>query len=528
MKYSFYIFLSAMILLACQEDTFLSDGEVFPEKTEPNGLTYPEVTNAREFSFVATGAPSLNAGGLIPTFEILEVRGPDGSAIPVDTVEKYISISNPEVRDSIMFQLESAPITEEGDTIFSYSGTNTRGMGTVTIAGSNPFSYGTYNFDIRITVNEVEQTVFENALEIYMGPKLPSGLVYVPAGQNLLVGQDGATTAPILLGTEPELVRYEIVDSTNMFTIDGTTGAISLADGFTLTDEDPLIVNPTINVISTISEEIVPITDVVTIYISTSPADIPKQVVNVFQPTMEDNNTTFGIRLEAVRNPGDYLWAFSSSVLPPAPDDRPAGLKSPGVNMVKDKNAQARFEGWMIMNTQDLSSFQYGFDVESEFYLFNQYIEYLGDQYVADGGDPALLGTSPAFIEVMISTDYLGDIEAATWTNVTGNLTSSIVGGAGPFEGLPYPGDQKVYGIDSDALKDPAKKWDGNWVHSKLNLNDYNTESSVTLAFKIHSTHEGTLEFRKNDTGSINGTPSAVDRLGRYFISDLKITAYEQ
>ena len=320
MRNKIYLFLITTTLFGCLENVFLSDEDVFPKNSAPSDLVYPETINAREFSQVITGTPSINAGDYDLTYEILAVRGPDGNPISVTDLEDFISIES-SVNDTVKWSPDLGYPDGEGGTVTYAAGKSPRNAGRITIADGNPFSMGTYTFDIKVS-NGTKETVFNNALELYLGPQLPSGIIYVPAGQNLLLGQSGFTTEPIIVGGNPD-IRIELADNTDKLTMDAT-GKISIAPGYT-TALEPEIISPAINVINNISGEVVTFTNTINVYISTNPVDIPKVIVPIFRPTMKSNNLTEGIRLESIVNPDGLNWAFSTGVLPsPGPDERPA------------------------------------------------------------------------------------------------------------------------------------------------------------------------------------------------------------
>ncbi|GAL82057.1 hypothetical protein JCM19274_2768 [Algibacter lectus] len=164
------------------------------------------------------------------------------------------------------------------------------------------------------------------------------------------------------------------------------------------------------------------------------------------------------------------------------------------------------------MNAQDLSAYELGFDLEMEILTMNRYIEYMDTD-----------GSSPCLMEVYVSTDYSGDFENATWTEITNQLESNIDKGGfiegNEFAGLPYPGDQNLVGLPNpDGLKDPAKNADGKWVRSTFNMVDYIGMSNVTFAVRVYTTFPGeSIAY----TGGRN-------RIGRFLISDFNVKGREQ
>lgn len=513
----FAIFTMVFLFSGCVEEAF-DDAKSLQSPQAPTGLKYASVSNAREFSVLVSGAPTYNAYGAVPFFEIVAVKDESGNAIPQSVIDEYFMILNYS-EETVKVADEFGYVNASGQLITEYTVINSTNIGRILIQTNNPLSLGTYFFDIKMTTtfgDQVFESTFENVFELYMGPALASGLLYVPGGQNLLTSVASAeTTVPYVFGANPDY-RFELADNTDKFTIDANTGVISLKSGYTASAE-PEIVSPAINIISNITDEVVSFSDVVEIYISENPVNIPKLTISLFYPTLEAENIQYGYRVHIVEE-GDAAVTWNnlaaqniSGVERPAEN---ANQKRLEINLVRPSaGAQVPHESWAIMNSQDLSSFQFGYDVEAVFYTKNRFVEYLTD------------GTSPSFIEAYVSTDYLGDFNSATWTNVTDALVSNIESGAGfeegtEFMGLPYPGDQNLRGLPNpDNLKDPAKNADDKWVKSMLDLGDYIGMTNVTLALRVYTTFDGTIAY---DSGG------PFDRSGRYLLSDVNITAYEQ
>lgn len=510
------LFTSATIFTGCVEEAF-EEGGISSSPQAPSGLKYASVVNAREYAVLISAPPTYNAYGAVPLFEIVAVRDENGATLPQDTIDTYFSILNYSI-DTVKVDAEYAYINAQGDSITQYPVVDMNDIGRIRIEGGNSLAEGNYFFDINMSTTFEEQsfeTTFENVFELYMGPQLVSGLVYIPGGQNLLTsGGSNTTTKPLLFNANPDY-RFELADNQDKFSIDASTEVITLNSGYVPASE-PEIVSPTINWISNISQEVVSFTDVINIYISNDPVVIPKLTVNVFYPTLEAQNTAYGYSIHAV-NQGDdaMIWANLAADAATG-SDRPsenANQKKLELNLVRPSpSAQVPHESWAIMNSQDLSAYQLGFDVEAEFFTKNQYVEYL-----------SVDGTSPIELEVYISTDYMGNFANATWTDISDDLVSIIeVSGEFPegneFSGLPYPGDQNLRDFPNpDDRKDPAKNADGKYVRSTFDLVDYLGESNVTFAFRVYTTFSGTLSYA-----------FPFDRTGRYMLADFNITAYEQ
>jgi hypothetical protein len=509
-QFRFLTFVLAMTFIGCQEDSFVEIDNLYVPQA-PTGLKYASVVSAREFAVLNSAPPTYNSYGAVPVFEIVAVTDADGNPLDQSIIDTYFSILNATEK--------TINIEKDNGTTTQYTVLDTDNIGQIRIDNNNPLAEGTYFFDVKLTStfeDQVFESVFENVFELYMGPALASGVLYIPGGQNLLTsGGDNQTTEPIVFGANPDF-RFELADNTDKFSIDSSTGVITLNSGYSPSAE-PEIVSPTINLISNISEEVVSFSDVVSIYISNSPVDIPKQTIQLFYPTFEFENTSFGFRIHEVDNSGGASWAR----LAPAPgslvgDDRPienVNQKRLEINLVKPSpGSQLPHESWAIMNSQDLTAYQYGFDVEAEFFSENRFVEYLGTD-----------GSAPSFLKVYVSTDYLGDFDNATWIEVTDQLESNIVSGGAfvdgnEFTGYPYPGDQNLRGFPNPGgLKDSSKNADDKWVRSTFNMVDYIGMGNVTVAFRIHTNFQDAISYS-----------FPFGRSGRYLISDFNITAYEQ
>ncbi|MEM6643303.1 MAG: hypothetical protein AAF616_10010 [Bacteroidota bacterium] len=511
-----YVTLLALLMTGCVEDTFVEDDRFDPSPQAPTDLVYAPVANAREFAITISAPPSYNSYGAVPTFEIIQVREGNGTSLDQSVIDTYFSILN-STNDTIMVSKEDAFVNDAGDSIRQYIIPNVDDIGRITINNENPLATGTYFFDIKMTTVFDEQTfetTFQDVFELFMGPAFPSGLVYIPGGQNLLLGSSASTTAPIVIGGNPDF-RFALADNTDKFTIDPSSGEISLLSGYTPSSE-PEIIAPTIDVISNITEEVVSFSDVVQVYISTDPVVIPKLTVSVFYPTFESENSLFGYRVEVLNQGNDGIEWVAANPSNVTAKDRPSenvNQKRLVINLVRpNPNEQVTHESWLILNSQDLSAYQFGFDLEAEFYTNNRFVEYLSEN-----------GESPSLMRLYVSTDYLGDFDAATWTDVSDELISNIeVGGqfieTNEFVGFPYPGSQASTGFpEADALKDPSRNAENKFTQSRLNMADYAGMNNVTFAFRVNTTFEGTITRVGN-----------ADRSGQYWLEDFHITAFEQ
>ncbi|MEO1450251.1 MAG: hypothetical protein AAFV07_12035, partial [Bacteroidota bacterium] len=362
------VFFIGILAFGCKRNSPTPDEILNLTPQAPAGLSYATVTNAREFSAFFTSPPTYNSYGAVPKFEIVALRDGNGNAVADEVLTNFVSIINP--TDEVI-------ITDQ-----EYTVTNSQNIGQIVFAAEHPLGVGRYVFDIKMTTqfdDQLFETLFENALELDLGPTLASGVIFVPGGQNLLSGTSDRTTEPLVFGANPD-IRFELGDFTDRLTIDEKTGQIGVASGYTPSAE-PEIIKPTVNIISNISEEVVSFSDAITIYLSKDPVTVPKATVNVFYPTLEAENTEFGYSIHVVEEGDpDMVWN-SANPSPLTAEDRPAdnvNQKRIFINLVKPSvDAQVPHESWVILNSQDLSAYEFGFDVEAEFFTKNRFVEYL-------------------------------------------------------------------------------------------------------------------------------------------------------
>ncbi|WP_282080407.1 hypothetical protein [Aquimarina algiphila] len=507
----FFIFLLTAInlffMVGCSEDTF-PENSANDNIGSPKDLFYSDILNAREFSFLRSGAPVIDTDGLIPTFEIISGRKEDGTLLDASYMDD-VSIQNPV---EVITNLEPENFyVLNGETITSVTTFDTRNSGIITIEDENKFDIGNYFFTIKVTTNTGERTLsstFEDAFHINVGPELVSTLLYSPIAQNLVVGSGIGTTQPFLINGNPD-VTFELNSDTDKLDINPETGIISLRPDYTTVVNDTIF--PTVRVTSNISGEFTEFQgeSFLLLVASTTPVVLPRQTNFFFYPTLEANNKIFGYSVDVI-DAGlvlpENIW-IQGAPSPLANQDMSLpvidGKQALITNIVVGGQSEPH-ESDVIINSQDLSGFSLGFKVSAVFYTQNRFVEYLPD------------GSTPTDLEVYISTDYVGDNAAATWIQVNDQVSCQINDlMATPFIGTPYPGDQRG-ALDPDGRKDPSRNADGRWVRCELDLEPYKLETNFTLKFKVRSFFTGTL------MGSANG------RAGRYFISDVHFKATEQ
>lgn len=499
--------LAFFFLSGCNDDTFLDD-PVSGEIDSPKNLVYQEIKNVREFSFLKSSQPTIDADGLAPNFEIVSIRKEDGTILDASFLND-VSIQNP-IKSTNPLDPEDY-YEVNGETITTFESIDTRNNGVITILDENKFGIDTYYFTIKATTIDNEKvlsTTFEDVFQINVGPELVTNLLYSPLAQNLVVGTEAKTTQPFLITGNPD-VTFALLTEDDKLNIDSKTGVISLESSYATVENDTIF--PMVEVTSTISGEKTQFQgeSFLLLVASNTPVDLPKQTKYFFYPTLEANNKLFGYSLDIIKPgavPEINTWQQTgSSPLANLDTTLPTidGKQALITNTFRDR-VSIPHESDVIINSQDLSQFSQGFNLATVFYTQNRFVEYSQDD------------KTPSDLEIYISTDYTGDNQTATWTKVNDQVSCQINSlTATPFIGTPYPGDQ--IGANPDGLKDPTKNADGKWVRCELDLNPYKLENNFTLKFKFASYFTGTLNF---DDGE--------GRSGRYFISDVYFKATEQ
>ncbi|ACU04852.1 hypothetical protein [Pedobacter heparinus] len=484
--------------------------------TNPSNLKYISIADAREGKAVITTAPTVQTGGLLPNFELISIQKSDGTLLD-ESYLQYVTIGK-------SIEAES-PV----------KGTNSANNGVISVAAGHNFGVGDYYFNIKVTTTTEGQTystVFEKAFQLHIAPLLPTNMVYSPKNQNLVYGNASSkTTAPLLPGSNPD-VSFELGNYSDKLTIVKETGVIAIAPNYIYRTRETL--NPVIKVISNISKEVVSFENKITVVITDKPEIMPVETIYFFYPTLktavalptggegytvQTDNIGLATRIWGVR-------ANSTGSFFLKPEERPEVNTAQTILETQTHNASNQTEPtntWMVMPTQDLTPFQYGYKLS-----FNYYYQPAFQTYMADG-------RTPTDLEVYISTDYTGgDIQDTsgkwlngTWTKVNtsikcqkslgvnGSNSTGAPWGA-EFIGTPYPGDQA--GANPDNKKRPALgTFYNKWVKCTYDISAPQISSKFTVAFKVASYFEGRL---------LN-TTAVPGRGGIYFLSDFNFKAVE-
>lgn len=501
LKTQLKIFVVAIILLVSCKETSFNEVQPLNFQVAPTSLSYIPVTGVREYRNVESTLPSVSSQGLPVYYEILDGRKEDGTSLG-DEYLLDVSIGNP------VEGVYDVPVYDENGEVshvHEKKYINSANAGVIRIADNNSFGLGDYYFDIAAStvVNGNKMTtVFIDAFHLKVGPQLPSNLVYIPFGQNLIVGSGTMSTVPMLIDGNPD-VRYELATDTDKLVIDTETGVISLKEGYTVTE--PENVYPEVSVISNISEEVTTFGDgFFRIVISNEPYPIEKAVFNFFYPTMANNNAASGLRWYVTNNAGLLSWKVWMRQAPPAiaASERPDDVtENKSIVMRNAWGPSVPHENWVVMNEQDLNPYKLGFDITATYWINYEWLAYLES------------GRTPVEIEVFITNNFTGAIESTEWTQINDVIKCYINNEGDGFVGTPYPGDQS--GADPDMRKDPAKNNQNIWIKSVIDLEPYKEWEHFTLAFKYKSNFTGTIS---GDAGSASNT----------WLSDINYKAVEK
>jgi len=493
----------------------------------PTDLRYVSVSNAREGGEIVTAPPTVQTGGLTPTFELVGISRGDGSSLD-DSYQNFVHIGVSELVD-IPIDPDAGYVDEDGNPITFFTAENTANNGIITVAAGHPFTAGDYYFDIKVTTHDgdiVHETVFENAFHLNVGPLLPATLVYTPKNQNLVYGQASSeTSAPLMPSANPD-VTFELETENDFLTIDGKTGAISLAPGYTYSGYDTL--TPTVRVVSNISGEVTVFSNRITTIITDKPEEMPLETIYPFYPTLRTVGSKptggEGFTVQVIEpGTGDDIWGEvdnSTGRTFVAPPERPEENVEQTILETQTHNNSGittPTTSWMVTTTQDLTPYRYGYELSFNYYYMPHF-----QTYMANGG-------SPTDLEVYISTDYTGgqiqDAEGnwlnGTWTQINADMRCWKGGPNGApwgaeFKGTPYPGDQT--GADPDNRKRPELgTFYGRWVKCSYPIDSELITNNVTVAFKVASYFEGEL----------SNNASAPGRGGIYFLTDFNYKAVE-
>jgi len=502
-KLSCTAILAIFISLACTNDDS-SFGKDLQVEALPTSLSYTDILNAREFARVESSVPFVNSNGHPVVYEILHVKK-DGNILDPSYLEKvtikapdttYLVHKDPEVDITI----ETIDISKAGQ---------------VTIEDENLFGYGDYYFTMRtsVSINGVmESTVFDDVLHLNVGPGLVDAISYCPAKINYVNGEATVSEEPSVFGGNEDF-RYELKTEMDKLIIDEITGVVSANPAYAA--EETEFLNPMINVVSNVSEEIITFENVFTAVLSKESVVLEKDTDYFFYPPLKPkaaNNTPLGgvgysvdmahyataagwiKKVYYSANKGANLLTFPE-VIAKRNAANVTGVK--GLNVSFFGPYTDPFETWCIADPVNLSSYAGCFDSKVEFWVKQS----IPQNIIDDAG----LELSPIAFDVHITNNYTGDVTTTAWTQVNELLTCKIGENGEDFTGMPYPLSGTIAESPSDAS--------GIWVRCAMDLSDYKDESKFTIAFKTKSNYE---------------TPLSIPLRGTVNISDLHFVAIEK
>lgn len=489
------------LLQSCDPDKS-SFGEDLEVGIIPTDLSYPEIINAREFSYIQTSTPFINSNGHSVFFEIVSIKM-DG-AILDETYMNSVTILNP----------ETIEITHEvtGDLIVLDDLSN---AGKIIIEEGNPFSSGEYYFTIKtsVTINGVQESkIFEDVFHLNVGPDLVDIISFCPFKYNFIPGSTtNFSVAPEVVSGNPNIL-FELGTESDKLSIDPVTGVISLNPNYSITATEFL--NPVINVISTISNEVVSFENTITVALSADPVDLGLTIDYFFYPSFKSNNPknlAAGGDGWSRKIPVDAFasWVSANHIgredNPVSTPDAVAARAAAGITGNKALRTNywgplvSPWETWIIADPVNLASYKGCFDTKVVFWTKINLPAEAPLDYFPDG-------RTPVGMEIQITDNYTGDLTTTNWTQINDILTCEIEDNGTEFIGTPYP----LSGVPN---VDDAKNANGKWVRCELDMANYIENTSFTIAFR-------NLTYYDVDLSST--------LRGEAFISDLHFVATEK
>jgi hypothetical protein len=487
LRLSYLAIFVILLLQSCEEKSSL--GEDLQVEMLPTVISYPDILNVREFSYVESAVPFMNSNGHPVTFELMSVK--KGDEILDASYLSSVSILNYSVIDSIKIRNQAVTDSISPDSVWYVQTNDLAEMGKIIIEDGNSFANGEYFFTLKGTAEingAMESKVYEDALRLVVGPELAVGIAYCPFKMNFVSAESTTSDPSQLFGGNPD-IRYELGSESDKLTIDASSGAISLNTSYTISETEYLY--PIINAVSNISEEVVSFEGTFTAVLSATPIELEKEADYFFFPTLKltsNQNVNLGgngYSHQVVENHTADNW-FNTKALwrnkAPEPDtpDAIAARETAGVTGTQALEHSLwtlvePSESWIVMDPVNLALYEGCFDSKAVFWYSIFLNEFAG--YELDG-------STPIDLEVHITNNYTGDVATTDWTQVNDILECEINNNGIIFTGTPYPGDQS--GIQPpNGVKDPTNSPNNLWVRGELNLDEYRSESSFTIAFRL-------------------------------------------
>jgi len=500
LRYSYLLaFFLAFLNQGCQdESSFGVDLELV--KT-PENLSYPEILNAREFSYIESATPFIDANSQPLVFEIVSIKK-DGEVLG-DSYMNSVTI--------LGFETVQVIEVESGNTVEI---TDLSNAGKIIIEEGSPFGYGDYYFTIKATVAETqESTLFLDAFHLNVGPDLVDAISFCPFKYNFNPSAtDNFTVAPEVMSGNSNIL-FELGTEADKLSIDPTTGVLSANPSYSITATETL--HPTINIVSPISNEVVSFENTVTVVLSSEAVDLGLTVDYFFYPSLKptnNKNLAAGGNGYSRKIPVDpfagwvsanHIWRKDAAVSTPDAVAARADAGVTGNNSLRSNYwgpLVSPWETWVIADHVNLASYKGCFDTKVVFWTkINLPADVAPLDYFSDGR--TIVG-----MEIQITDNYTGDIEGTNWTQINDILTCEIADNGTEFIGTPYP----LSGVPD---MDDAKNANGKWVRCELDLADYIDNTTFTIAFR-------NLTYYDEDLSST--------LRGEGFISDLHFVATEK
>ncbi len=332
-----------------------------------------------------------NAAGVAEFKEVIMVKVESKAYNLVYSPQEYLDVQQLQAK-------QSAQPTVAGTGPFTFalkddfgSFTIDENTGVISLPENHPLDINTYNLTV-VATNAHGSTEFANAASfqiVEIKAVLPSDLQYSKSVYVVNESFAFQSVQPTVVGTTP--ITYALVDNKGAFAIDQNTGVISLAEGNSLA-----IGEYTLSVKATNIKGEVTFTDVITVTIQVPTPEV------VFEDGWDEVSPKAGEKglgnmkevsllsdpVQATNFKWDYGWGNWSVM-------DVDNLSARGAIMISKK---AENDDWLYAENVDLTNFV---NSQLDFAAYSRY------------------GTnSNNTLELMISTNFAGDVETANWDNL--------------------------------------------------------------------------------------------------------------
>jgi len=524
LRLSYLAMFVILLLQSCEDKT--SFGEDLQVAQLPTVITYPDILDVREFTYVESAVPFMNTNGHPVTFELANIK--KGTEILDDSYLNSVNILNYSVIDSIKVKNKAITDPNDPDSAWYFNMNDLAEMGKIIIEDGNPFANGEYFFSLKGSAEingKMESRVYDNALRLVVGPDLLDGIAYCPFKMNFVKGEGTSSGIAELFGGNPD-VRFELATEVDKLSIDPSSGAISANPAYNISETEYL--KPIINVISNISDEIVSVEEAFTAVLSAAPIELEKDNNYFFFPTLlltsKQNaalggdgysrvfveHSPFGAHIKAGDPEETTDWFVTKACWRNHKNspvvDTPDALEvraDAGVTGTQTLEHQmwtitGPSESWIVMDPANLALYEGCFNSKVVFWYKINMNDNSG--YEEDG-------STPVNLEVHITNNYTGNVKSTDWTQVNDVLECEIDNNGTIMTGTPYPGDQS--GVQPpDGVKDLNNSPNNLWVRGELDLTEYKSEEAFTIAFRLKTTYDEEPYYQDPNTGDhvLNGS----------------------